>query len=95
MVDGTQWVLTISKMNDKECTVGLKYASEYEQKYERYSILSLLNWVRLETEPSLKHQSSSLITVQSMILSATKSNTNLRSLCVMDMKSTLNVEVYF
>ena len=70
-VEGTQWILTISKMNDKECTVGLKYASSLDHEYdsiagmkqmaklmyERYSVLSLLNWVRVESEPALKHQS--------------------------------------
>jgi len=55
-------------MNDKECTVGLKYASSLDHEYdsfanmkqmttlmyERYSIISLLNWVRIDIEPSLK-----------------------------------------
>ena len=110
-MDGTQWVLTISKMNDKECTVGLKYASSLDHEYdsfagakqmarlmyERYSVLSLLSWVRMESEPSLKHQSASLIAISSMILSATKSAATLRSipLGIIEAKSGLNVEVYF
>ncbi|CDW77013.1 UNKNOWN [Stylonychia lemnae] len=77
-VDGNQWILYISKMNDKECCVGIKFQSIFESDYEsqqisfnvsqkskymRYSILSLLNWIRIDTEPSLLTQSSKLIKV--------------------------------
>ena len=62
MVEGSQWVLFIAKMNDKDCQVGIKYMSPFDDEgasyhqhenfngYQRYSLLSLLNWVRLDSE---------------------------------------------
>ena len=82
-------------MNDKECTVGIKFQSIFESEYQsqsngymvnsqtkymRYSILSLLNWIRIDSESSLLSQSSKLINIQNMILSLSKSTAQLRSI---------------
>ena len=70
-------MLYIAKMNDKEFQVGIKFQSMFDQNYDsydrinnsmkdvysKYSLLSMLNWVRIETEPSLMAQSSNLLNV--------------------------------
>ena len=58
--EGIFWKLFMQKLNDKECQIGLKYAQEFNREtqtrdgqvfFDKYSILSVLFWTRLETEP--------------------------------------------
>ena len=92
--EGIYWKLYASKLNDRECQIGLKYAQDFNREsqtrdeqvfYDKYSILSLLNWARLETEPPFgmdllqpdyDPNTSSLstkINIKNMTISATKS----------------------
>ena len=58
--EGIFWKLFIQKLNDKECLIGIKYAQDFSREtqvkdqqvfYNKYSIISLLTWTRLEEEP--------------------------------------------
>jgi len=81
-------------LNDRECQIGLKYSQDFNREsqtkdeqvfYDKYSILSLLNWARLETEPPFgmdllqpdydpnTSSVSTKINIKNMTISATKS----------------------
>ena len=96
--EGIYWKLYVSKLNDKECQIGLKYAQEFNREsqtrdqqvfYDKYSILSMLSWTRLESEPqfglhfvndySLMQPNRNTVNINNMTISATKSSVVLRN----------------
>ena len=82
----------ISKLNDKECQIGIKYGQEFNREmqtrdqqvfFDKYSILSLLVWSRLESEVPfgmnlvndayVAESCPSSVKIKNMTISATKS----------------------
>ena len=99
--EGIFWKLFIQKLNDRECQIGLKYAQEFNREtqtrdeqvfFDKYSILSVLFWTRLESEPPFGQmlvdcpphvpldsvEQAGQAQVKSMTISATKSQLILR-----------------
>lgn len=113
--EGIFWKLFVSKLNDKECQIGLKYSQEFSREsqtrdaqvfFDKYSILSLLFWTKLENEPPfdqniLVQNQQNPIGLKNMTISATKSQLILRTipLSAFDNQnrndSSLAVEIFF
>jgi len=116
-VEGIYWVLYVMKMNDREVTIGIKYAQGFDEVklkrpdqviYTKFSLLSLLSWVRLDCEGTLQEKLASSqvrasdypLALGNMILSPSKSSLILRDLPLtlfeqLGIHSNMNVEVYF
>lgn len=60
--EGVFWKLFVQKLDDKWVEIGVKYAQDFSREslvkddqviFDKYSVISLLNWSRLTHEKSL------------------------------------------